>query len=604
MIGNELVATIYEDAEYIGCFRDTLDTLDFDISEKIFDEFDANKCFENCRIKGFLFAGTRSINEVSYLCLCGNKYGAFKKFGNEYCECTCKGNPTTFCGCSFSTYYNRVYRILNRTKSYELLANYIGCFSNLLPSLLISSKSWPSNRLMSKKCSENYNSNYSASFDGSYFMCPNVINLNHTINEANCNKLCSKNSNETCGGSKALTIYSISKNSFSVKCPDLVYVNQSFTCDLRLELINKSFNFSIDFDDGQSIYLSGNKSFANIYKKYLLPRFYTMNIKLLGSNVNLNPQVLVKDELSNNLNGTIILKDDLIEHPQFGEYIGCFVHYVFLNFRKELLITKISTRIPRVCIAECKNQNYTYALIGEDFCICSMKYGSLNAYSDDSCECLCYHSPDSFCGCNAYFLVYKIKNRQKFEITQGIYKGCFDSVHKYNGTYILNYNNNEICLKKCLQLGYKYFSTHNKYYCNCEQNLINETDRIGEDNCQLECPSNQNQTCGGYFGPKSFYEIKSIILSFSALPSHIRKINETVIFKIEINSNNLIYLMTINFGDGTQKNFSMKDFFIMEKTYNQKGLYKIEVYFLNSEFSVELDILSNQKIIGDFILKI
>ncbi|CAF1002279.1 unnamed protein product [Brachionus calyciflorus] len=166
--GNDLVMNIYEDAEYIGCFRDTLDTSDLDYSEKIYDDFDENKCFENCRSKGFLFAGTRLINENSYLCLCGNKYGMFKRFGNaDYCECKCKGNPTTFCGCfRDSRYYNRIYRILNRTKSYELVANYIGCFSNSFGIVPISSNTWATNRLFTKKCFETYNKNFSASFDG------------------------------------------------------------------------------------------------------------------------------------------------------------------------------------------------------------------------------------------------------------------------------------------------------------------------------------------------------------------------------------------------------------------------------------------------------
>ncbi|CAF1075799.1 unnamed protein product, partial [Brachionus calyciflorus] len=170
-----------------------------------------------------------------------------------------------------------------------------------------------------------------------------------------------------------------------------------------------------------------------------------------------------RNEFDNGTNDTLFLKEfreNLIDFPEYGEYIGCFAYYTYLDLRKELFLLNISAIIPKVCAAECKIRNYTYVLIGEDFCRCSMKFGSLIAINNDFCECVCVDSPDSFCGCHSYFLVYKIKNRPMFEITQAIYKGCFDSVYKYSGIYI-SYNNNGICLKNCQELGFKYFSTHN-----------------------------------------------------------------------------------------------------------------------------------------------
>ncbi|CAF1064137.1 unnamed protein product, partial [Brachionus calyciflorus] len=130
------------------------------------------------------------------------------------------------------------------------------------------------------------------------------------------------------------------------------------------------------------------------------------------------------------------------------------------------------------------------------------------------------------------------------------------------------------------------------YYCNCEQKILNETEQISEENCQLKCPSNKKQTCGGYFGPKSFYEIKKTILSLSALPSHIGKINETIAFKIEINEIiSFVNFLRIDFGDGTKINFSLMDIFLIEKKYSKKGLYKIEVASINYELNAEIDIL-------------
>lgn len=55
---------LYEDAEYLGCFNDNF----FGFAqyyEKIDSDFDPNECFQKCREKNFLFAGTRKMYKIN-----------------------------------------------------------------------------------------------------------------------------------------------------------------------------------------------------------------------------------------------------------------------------------------------------------------------------------------------------------------------------------------------------------------------------------------------------------------------------------------------------------------------------------------------------------
>ncbi|CAF0900880.1 unnamed protein product [Brachionus calyciflorus] len=592
---NELQFSLYEDAEYIGCYRDSLIPEDLKIFETLFDDFDANKCFQKCRDKGYLFAGTRSLDNSSYLCLCDDKYGTKRKTDDWYCECKCKGNPTTFCGCFDVTatttyYYNRIYKLRNRTNSYELVVNYIGCFANFFQNELFFNKSWATPRLTSKKCFEDMNRNISANLNSSHFTCLDEINMELIVDDTYCG-ICYNNLNESCIKSDAISIYYIKKNSITIKCPYFVYLNQNFECDLKLELLNNSYNIEIDFEDGQFVNLNGRGNNIKIQKNYSTEGLFTLSLKMLDSNLTVNPQIFVKEQnISSNSNESFNEDYNLIEFPQYGKYVGCYYHFWYFNLYNELLSINSWDRKPWICMKKCKSSNYKYAFIGENFCFCSMKYGVLEKTYDNYCKCPCFGSLEYFCGCAYYYIVYRVGNLEKYEITQGIYMGCSDMAIATNSTYI-SFNTNGVCLRHCLERGFKYFSTHDGFYCNCENNLFLEYERISEEDCVLKCPANSSQKCGGYLERRSFYKITKKTLFLRVMPSQIGKVNETFTFRLEFDSNNLIYSMNINFGDGEKRNFTINQDKEIHKVYTQNGLFKVEVNSFDSEFNVQLDIL-------------
>ena len=49
-----------------------------------------------------------------------------------------------------------------------------------------------------------------------------------------------------------------------------------------------------------------------------------------------------------------------------------------------------------------------------------------------------------------------------------------------------------------------------RFYCSCEKSL-NLDQKLDESECNIKCPGNSSQICGGYFGPRSVFNFKSIL---------------------------------------------------------------------------------------------
>jgi len=83
--------------QYIGCFKDqgtpnSIEGRDLSGSYSNDPRMNTQMCVDQCRAKGFSYAGT----QLSTQCFCGNNYGRNGPADN--CNARCAGNSTEFCG--------------------------------------------------------------------------------------------------------------------------------------------------------------------------------------------------------------------------------------------------------------------------------------------------------------------------------------------------------------------------------------------------------------------------------------------------------------------------------------------------------------------------
>ena len=93
--------------QYIGCFKDQgsyNSTEGHDLSGAFSNDprMNTQMCVDQCRAKGFAYAGTQR----STYCFCGNNYGRSGPADN--CDARCAGNATEICG---GVWANSVYSI-------------------------------------------------------------------------------------------------------------------------------------------------------------------------------------------------------------------------------------------------------------------------------------------------------------------------------------------------------------------------------------------------------------------------------------------------------------------------------------------------------------
>ncbi|CAG9819354.1 unnamed protein product [Phaedon cochleariae] len=82
--------------------------------------------------------------------------------------------------------------------------------------------------------------------------------------------------------------------------------------------------------------------------------------------------------------------------------------------------------------------------------------------------------------------------------------GCFKDEKKFrllSGYFGINKNGNspKYCMKLCLQSGFPYAGVQYGYECFCGTDEPPLSSKIPDSSCNLKCPENQHETCGGYY---------------------------------------------------------------------------------------------------------
>ncbi|CAF0915990.1 unnamed protein product [Brachionus calyciflorus] len=284
----------------------------------------------------------------------------------------------------------------------------------------------------------------------------------------------------------------------------------------------------------------------------------------------------------------------IYSYADFADYTGCFSYKSFSNVYDDVFSSKIEMETPYECMELCMKHNYTYAIISQNGkCNCSTKYGMIGRDYDESCECICSKSSDNYCGCEGTSIIYKIRYDKMFDVNQANYLGCYTFDFTYNASKYFTFNTNGLCLDYCRANGFSYFSTFNGFYCNCEDdNFRLSFSKIYESECNYPCPGNLNQTCGGYFGPRSFFKIITRNIHLTSMSNQVGKINENCMFKLESNYSYDIETFEIHFGDNDKRNLQIVNQTIyFDKNYTEKGLYTIEIKSHNFEYALKLDVL-------------
>ncbi|RNA15067.1 transmembrane receptor, partial [Brachionus plicatilis] len=288
----------------------------------------------------------------------------------------------------------------------------------------------------------------------------------------------------------------------SVSCPSFGQVYQILNCDVTFRVDISNPIFEVKNGNGLNGNFQRQQDFSMRFT-YATQGSFETNFSIRNSELSLNPVIMIYPTL--NLNDDVIKSEFLIN--TLVNEIGCFN---LKNFENEFGNYSMVSQSPinsHICIQKCSHTNHKYAILMEGGkCYCTSRYG-LNGKSDHkNCECVCLGSYDFFCGCEIFYLAYKIKDIRESQKLLGSSKGCFKD--HYSPTKItLSFNTNGICMKHCLLLGYRYFSTESGNICNCFWNYFSQQ-KTSENRCNYKCPGNSTQLCGGPFGFQTIYEIK------------------------------------------------------------------------------------------------
>ncbi|RNA20436.1 transmembrane receptor [Brachionus plicatilis] len=239
-------------------------------------------------------------------------------------------------------------------------------------------------------------------------------------------------------------------------------------------------------------------------------------------------------------------EDDLIESIDIQNFKNITNDTKIDNDESEHEIGNIES------LEECKKRNFTYSIIGQSGNFCTNKYGLYCRRNDNQCECMCSLANDENCGCGPFEMVYRLKGGSEFSTPSASFKGCFYTDSAFNSNY-LGRNTLSLCLKYCIKKNAKFFAISNGFECFCE-NENNFGSQVDTRLCDIKCPGNASEICGGYFGLMSLYEITyaSIVLTTSDKEIMINQSFELNFKFNEIPFEEIMYF-TIEFGDGDTK---------------------------------------------------
>ncbi|RNA12973.1 transmembrane receptor [Brachionus plicatilis] len=610
---------LYEDANYLGCFNDHFLRVP-QYHETSDDNFNISKCFEICRNQNFSFAGTFKIGHFSHRCICENRF-ATRMINQTFCEYQCKGDETTFCGGLWA--WSRFYSLKNRSTSYELHLNNIEIHLFRATNRFSTSNNWNSSILAAKKCVENKNYSFSSLINNDFYACLSEDDLIESIDIQNFKNITNDTKIDYDESEHEIdNVYLIEKKKISIDCPPYININESVECQLNAEFFDDFLDIEIDFNDGEiQIYKLDNG--IHFFKKiYNISGLFTINVRIKNKEINLNPLIYVKQDFTS-LNWTDNSSISNNDYHNYYQYMGCFFNQWNIYPDSDNFIIE-NSKFKIDCLEECKKKNYTYSIINHSQCLCTNKYGLYGLYHDQHCECICVHSNDEYCGCGGFEMVYKLKGTSEFSTTRASFKGCF-YVDSVPNSYFLGQNTVSLCLKYCIKKNAKFFAISNGFECFCE-NENNFGLQVDTRLCDIKCPGNSSEICGGYFGLMSLYEITYASIVLTTANKEIM-INQS--FKLNFKFNEIpfeeIMYFTIEFGDGDTKiviyseidseSFQEQNVVVIkrhnensiseisiEKEYQDIGPHSIRVY--NKEeiniLSIDILIRSNETIYSGF----
>ncbi|CAF0943857.1 unnamed protein product, partial [Brachionus calyciflorus] len=562
----------------MGCYRDSPLGHSFTNFTIFSGDLEPNKCFDRCNLDGHRFAGTQFLNMNNHLCFCGNSFRINLIIDLKNCNFKCGLNPSSLCGNKNLSI--RIYSLKNRTESYELIAYDVGCFQTI-------GKVSPTNlnltnRLAVFKCYEDYKSKYAAiDNEGSYFCFENIQSLNNV-------------SDTKCGGIGTSKMYMILRKMIKLNCPAFVHKDVVFECILQVESLGSCFNLTIDFNDKERRELSFCDGNHSISKSYNSSGLFEIEVSVHNESLNINPNIYVKKAIDYMISPFDYL-NNIIEISEYAEYIGCFNAISQSNiFYENSSIQELYNFSHSICFQKCRELDYKFSIIYQgDKCLCSNIYGTHIKLSDHQCKCSCMYNPDSNCGCFFFHLVYRLRDQRVMRNVRAVDLGCHEIINQ-NINMLIPENTNIACIEFCLNYGksYNYASTFNKLYCACHTN-INLTRKLSNIDCNLECPGNSSQMCGGYFGPRNVYEIKSSFFELISINPKTSIVNQNISIRLGLKSHYNSSEIKIDFGDNQTyfaRTIKFDDQFTIQKSYNLSGNYTIKFKIVDQNLQLEADV--------------
>lgn len=178
------------DPSYMGCYKDNANSRSLNALPPLTaSNMTVAMCQKYCGNKGYDFAGLQG----GKTCYCGTKFDRLGQATN--CDTDCAGNFQQKCGGDLA---NSVYRA----------AGYEGCFTrNTTDTTFTFNQAMATGQVKVETCRSGCKSrkfSYAALFNGSQCRCGN---REATTSEGTCDKRCTNNAEQNCGGSSSIAVW-------------------------------------------------------------------------------------------------------------------------------------------------------------------------------------------------------------------------------------------------------------------------------------------------------------------------------------------------------------------------------------------------------------
>lgn len=434
---------------YLGCYKDAgnLRTRDLLVSGQ-FLRTDPSRCISVCWNKGFRYAGIQNGSQ----CFCGDIYGKYGKRSEKSCNRSFKGYK---CG---GAWHNSIYKtgVSNPSKKQAkwYVPRYLGCYPDArkrdLPHRLRVRDLTPALCVLACKKKR---FQYAGLQDGGRCFCGHQYGQRgKRLPERRCNKACTKDKKQTCGGRWVNSVYStghtlVKQHSGYMGCYwpkrgkapyPVQWGKVTFaSCMAKCTTIGRKYALH---KGGSNCYCENN--FARLTKgkdkhcdafcgggyrcgssRHLVYSVYKTGLKPGGKKV--------------------------------SGYLGCYKK----SRSKAKPYTPGRKMTPATCIKACKKQQFPYASIRDaGLCLCSRSFQKRGKVRENKCSALCPHNLWYPCGGVGYRRVYKTGAKPPTGIRK-LYLGCYEAgrtrpMTKY--AFAAGKMTLEKCSASCKKKGYKY----------------------------------------------------------------------------------------------------------------------------------------------------